>query len=94
MATKVKIDGVEYEVPEKFTVGELRKMEQKLGSIADDRELGSVLAVLWIARLRVDPTARFEAFDDLEPEQLKALVEQVVDVEADASPPAEAPQSV
>lgn len=92
MAT-FKFDGVEYEIPEKFTIGELRLMEQNAGQAGLSGRVNNLLNVLWIARRRIDKKARFEEFDKLDSDELDALLEEMPDPEDDASPPDQEPAS-
>lgn len=85
-----KYNGIEYEIPEKFTNRELRMMERNAATAGYSGSITNLLNVLWIARFRVDKKARFEDFDDLTPDELDELLEEIPEPEADAGPPSEA----
>lgn len=86
MAT-FRLEGREYEIPERFTLGEMSDMERYFGvQFGDDMPVGisATAAVLWIAIRRVDPTVTLEDIRGMDMEVLGELGAEV----AAASPPA------
>lgn len=61
MADKVRIDGVEYDIPENLTIGEQLDVARELGPAAAT-EFGRSVGVCWIAVRRVFPNT---TLDDL-----------------------------
>lgn len=74
--------GKEYEVPEKFTLGETADVEEICGGeTAEGRRIRRTLATVWIAVRRVDPTAKFDDIRNLDWDE----IEWVKDPEADGA---------
>lgn len=84
----ITVDGVDYEVPEKFTLGELADIEEIIGQGYDPEKPGgarSTLAVIWIAMRRKNPQLRLEDVRNLDAELI------AVEQEAEERPPAQEP---
>lgn len=91
---QVLVHGVSYELPESFTLKELRIVERYSGGQAGEGfEISKICAVIHIAIMRAKPEASFEEIQEVvdelpadELEQFKKTVES-----AGQSPPAEKP---
>jgi len=74
------VEGVEYLIPEKFTMGELADIEEVIGNNPDNATIRMKLGIAWITLRRKDPTWTLERVRNLD---MDALDEKG----ADASPP-------
>lgn len=81
--SKIIIDGSEYPVPEKLTLGEAADVEEITGQAYDPGKPGAkmTLAILYVAMRRADPAVKLEDVRDLD-------LEGIDFKEADAGPPA------
>lgn len=70
MADRVKIDGVEYDIPENLTIGEQLDVARALGAAAAT-EFGRSVGVCWIAVRRVFPNTTLEDLAAFEVEYIE-----------------------
>lgn len=82
----VTVGGQDYEIPEKFTLGELADIEEIIGQEYDPERPGarSTLAVVFIAMRRKNPALRLSDVRGLGAEDIAIQ-------EDEAGPPAQAP---
>lgn len=87
-----KVNGREYEVPERFTLGELADMEKITGQGYDLGQGGilGTLALMAVAIRRVDPAVTLDEIRALDSTEVAAIWAAVkAQLEAEPSPPAE-----
>lgn len=87
-SAKIKIDGIEYDVPEDFTLGEMRTIKRFTGLDIDGFEQASgsdpdaISALVYIILKRADPDTTEEAVEGIS-------ISAIEEVEGDAGPPVE-----
>ena len=86
---QIKVHDVSYQLPESFTLKEMRVIERYTGGVLEGFGISKICGVIHVAIMRAKPELGFdeiqEVIDDLPVEDLEQITEAV----AGQSPPAE-----